>query len=145
VQDFYNWYVRKDQAGGVPDLEDLLDLKRNAFSPELRRRLKQDIKEARADTSWEIAGLDFDPIIAGNGGPLGRYVVGRITPQDDRYQVEVYLRQSGKRSEKPIVIPEVLFQDGHCVFVNFRYGKGKGEDLLSILRELRAERRQHSK
>lgn len=141
VQDFYNWYVQKtrkaeaDQEGGfAAALKD----KKSAFSEDLFRQLKED-SEAQSKVEDEIVGLDFDPFF--NAQDIGdRYVVGKITPKGDRYRVEVYGMWSGKKNPKPDVTPEVMFKDGRWLFVNFIYGEGPDENLLSVLKMLREER-----
>ncbi len=141
VQGFYNWYVQKtqkaeaDQEGGF---NLALKYKKEAFSDELFRRLKEDA-EASAKNSDEIVGLDFDPFL--NAQDIGeRYVVGKVTPKGDRYRVEVYGIWSGKKNAKADVIPEVMLKDGRWIFVNFIYGDGEDENLLSVLKTLREER-----
>ena len=83
VQRFYTWYVRLSEKD-TPHAQDLA-LKRFAFSPELVRGLREDSRAQTRYSDQGIVGLDFDPFIGGNGGPLGRYVVGRIKPMSGHY------------------------------------------------------------
>ncbi len=145
VQGFYDWYVPKwlirdlDSSSTFEKwltARDPLKYKTHVLSPELFRLLKEDYA-AQAKVEGEIVGLDFNPFIGGNSGPEGRCVVGNVTRKVDSYRVEVYCMSFGKKSEKPDVVPEVMFNRGRWLFVNFRYGEG---DLLSALKELREER-----
>lgn len=140
VQGFYDWYVRRTlkaearhESGGF-DLA--IKYRKYAFSRELFRLLKEDSDAQAKNAEGDIVGLDFDPFF--NAQDFGeRYVVGKITRKGDRFWVDVYGIWSGKKSEKPDVVPEVMFKRGRWLFVNFRYGNG---DLLSTLKELREER-----
>jgi len=141
VQGFYDWYVPKtlkDNPGNTSDLA--LKYKSHAFSPELLRQLKED-SAAQAKVPGEIVGLDSDPYL-NSQDPGERYVAGKITTKGDRCWVEVYGIWSGKKSEKPNVVPELMLKDVHWVFVNFHYPEFG--DLLSILKNLREGRRKHS-
>jgi hypothetical protein len=135
VQGFYDWYVRESDQPTVDASQ--LAVKQYAFSPELAGQLKEDWA-AQAKDPGDIVGLDFDPFIGGNGGVLGRYVVGKITPKGDHYLVEISVTESGKTSEKPVVVAELTYKGGRWVFVNFHYGADG--DLLGILKQLREER-----
>jgi len=146
VQGFYDWYLKQtlnEKAGPASDLA--LKYKSSSFAPELLRRLKED-SAAQAKVSGEIVGLDFDPFL--NAQDVGeRYVVGKITPKQGSYWAEVYGVWNGKKSQKPDVVPELIFKDRHWLFVNFHYGKSKypeNENLLSILRVLREDRRKQT-
>ena len=119
VQDFYNWHLRNLESGG--DYGKALKYKRNAFSPELLRLLKQ-AEDHLTKTGDAI--LDFDPIIGGQDWPK-HIVVGKARIQGDRCWVDK---------------AELVFKDGRWVFVNFHYGKDPkypmNENLLSILKYL---------
>lgn len=129
AQGFYNWYIRKLNAGG--SYMTALKYKRSAFSPELFRLIK------RAEASLAKTGdaiLDFDPFIGGSDWP-DHYVIDKARIKGDRCWA-----YSGANNA------ELMFKDGRWFFVNFHYGKGKDDDLLRLLREqLREERRKHSK
>src|SRR5262249_49154193 len=128
VQGFYDWYVpswltrnlesdsafKRWQASRDP-----LKQKMYPISAELVRQLKED-RAAQAKVHGELVGLDFDPYISGNGGPLGRYVVGRITPKAGHYLAEVYLQPSAE-GKKPVVAAEVMSANERWIIVNFHY------------------------
>lgn len=140
VQEFYDWYVPKalkDHAG--PAWELALKYKSSVFSPEVLRALKED-SAAQTKAAGEIVGLDFDPFL-NSQDPDERYEVGKVTQKGDRYWVEIYAARSGKKSEKPDVMPELVRKDGRYLFVNFHYPDGS--DLLSTLRVLRESRQKH--
>jgi hypothetical protein len=116
-----------------------LRYKRDAFSPELFRLLKQEQRDNRYDVV-----LDFDPIVGGGQDFPNRCFAGKVIPRNARYLVEVWWdsappAQSEKTGEKPTVTPELVFRDGHWIFVNFHYEDGS--DLMGVLKELRIERR----
>jgi len=140
VRAFYTWYV---PGHGV---EDVLKSRRSALSPELVRMLKEDM-EASAKSPDEIVGLDFDPFL--NAQDVAeRHEIGKATAKRDSFLVEVYGIWSGKKSEKPDVVAEVAFREGHWLFVNFHYGKTElpeNENLLSVLKALKRERQKHHK
>ena len=119
------------------------------MSAELARRLKED-RAAQDKVKGESVGLDFDPYISGNAGPVGRYVVGRITPKAGHYLAEVY-PQPSVEGKKPMVAVEVAFENERWIIVNFHYyiyENGKLTHrfgLLNTLKEIREERRKNSK
>lgn len=129
AQGFYDWYIRKLNAGGY--YMTALKYKRSAFSPELFRLIKG-ARAYLAKTGDAI--LDFDPFLGGSDWP-DHYVIGRARIKGDRCWAD-----SGANNA------ELMFKDTRWVFVNFHYGKGKDDDLLRLLREqLRGERRKNSK
>ena len=92
-------------------------------------------------------GLDFDPFLNAQD-PSEHYVLRDVSVKDGRCSVEVYSVTSGKKSAKKFVIPELMFKSGQWVFMNFHYGKSKraeDENLLSILKTLRADRQKYGK
>jgi hypothetical protein len=144
VQDFYDWYLTKALAGKLPSPSSKLALQRKpeVFSTELYRRLKED-RDAQDKTPGELVGLDFDPFL-NSQDPSPYFTVVGITRKGASYWVDVYGVDSGKRQEH--VIPELVQQNGHWVFVNFHYGKNEWSDdanLLSILKTLRDERQKN--
>lgn len=145
VQGFYDWYVpktRKLNAGRSWDLA--LKYRRAAFSPELVRRLRED-SEAQAKVAREIVGLDFDPFL-NSQDPDERYVVGNIAAKGDTYWIDVHSLRSGQKSEKPVVVAEVVPEGERCLFVNFHYGKSEQperENLLGVLKSMRQNREKH--
>ena len=157
VQGFYDWYVPRWMTNNLESSaafkkwetsRDPLRQKTYPLSAELVRRLRED-RAAQAKVPGELVGLDFDPYIGGNGGPLGRYVVGRITPKAGHYLAEVYLqpRPEGKR---PVVAAEVAFVNERWLIVNFHYYIYDGAklthryDLLGLLKLLREDRQKNA-
>ncbi len=137
VQGFYNHLLGKRPQ-----------YPRAVLSRELRRRLKEDEEAQARNTDGGIVGLDFDPFLSTNGDPYEHYLAGQVTVKSDRYWVEVYGRPSREKPEKPVVVPELLFKDGRWIIVNFHYGKSEypvNENLLSLLKFLRADRQKNSK
>ena len=61
-----------------------------------------------------------------------------------RYRVEVYSVSSGKKSPKPVVVPELTLKAGRWIFVNFHYGNSKDsgfENLVSLMKNVPAAAR----
>jgi hypothetical protein len=141
AQNFYDSYTPLVlKSHGKPPWEGVLKSKRSEFSTELVRALREDFA-AQAKDPGEIVGLDFDPFL-NSQDPGEHYEVGKIMQKGDSYFVEVSGVWSGKKSEKPDVVVQLVNQDGHWLFVNF-YDGGKypnGGDLLTILKALRDER-----
>jgi len=139
VQAFYTWYLPKgSRSAGGRSWKDVVRYKSATFSPELFRQLKEDYA-ASAKNKDEIVGLDFDPIL-NSQDPCSRYVAEKVTAKGDGYLVEVFGVCEGKKSKTVDITPEVVFKDGQWMFVNFHYGTGKDENLLSILKQLRDDR-----
>lgn len=142
VQAFYDWYLSKDAAAGklsMPSMDAVLKRKANVLSPELYRRLKED-GDAEEKCKGEICGLDFDPFL-NSQDPSAHFKAVSVTRKGSSYWVDVFGIESGKRREH--VIPELIQENGHWIFVNFHYGKNKWTDdanLLHILKELQADR-----
>lgn len=84
VQAFYDKFVRAQKSSKPPNYAS-----DPALHPELRRLLKEDREAQDRDTSGDLAGLDFDPIAAGNE-VYDRYEAGEVKPKGDRYWVEVF-------------------------------------------------------
>lgn len=147
VQAFYDWYVPKALKNSEMPASDLaLRYKAALFSPDLLRALRED-SQAQAKAKGEIVGLDFDPFLNAQD-PSEHYVLRDVSVKDGRCSVEVYSVTSGKKSAKTAVIPELMFKSGQWVFMNFHYGKSKraeDENLLSILKTLRADRQKYGK
>jgi len=137
VQDFYDWYVPKAQGdnNGAPWMIALKE-KSSAFDPKLAAALTED-NAAQAKVDDDIAGLDFDPFL-NSQDPGERYVVGAAKWKGNMLQVDVYSIASGKKSDKPDVVDDLVKTQGHWQFVNFEY-PGEG-DLLSTLATLKADR-----
>jgi hypothetical protein len=133
VKDFYNWYAANyDKPAGW--LELVLKERSSAFSPELLKALKE-YGEAPNTGKGQISGLNFDPILNAQDN-AGQYLVGRVIPKQKTYWAEVYGIWDGKKRTKPDVVPELIFERGRWMFVNFHYGDRRS-DLLSILKKLR--------
>ncbi len=157
VQGFYDWYVPRWLTNNLESSSafkkwqasrDPLRQKTYPLSAELVRRLKED-RAAQDKIPGELVGLDSDPYISGNGGPLGRYVVGRITPKAGHYLAEIYLQPSAE-GKRPVVTAEVAFVNERWIIVNFHYYIYDGGklthryDLLSRLKALREERQKNA-
>jgi hypothetical protein len=139
VQSFYDWYVpialRDDRN---PASYVVLTDRATSLNSELLRALETDFA-AQANATEGIVGLDWDPFL-GTQDPDDHYVVGKTTRQGKRYFVDVYSVRSGKRGDKPDVIPELTWQNGSWVFVNFHYPHVRS-DLLRALTALRESRK----
>lgn len=148
VQTFYNGYVRRfSQTNRAPLKNAPVNYQPAALSAELRQRLREDYAAAEKSPG-EIVGLDFDPIL--NAQDIAeRFEAGAVRRKGRSYLVEVFGLWGGKKNKKPDVVPELVFQNGRWVFVNFHYGVGgkpsERDDLLHILRQLREDRRKHPK
>jgi hypothetical protein len=145
VQNFYAWYVKKDAESSRKHLRTsdiALKDRPEAFDVELSHRLKED-SEAQAKVKDDIVGLDFDPVLGGQDS-CPRYETRKITMAGDSCRVEVFGNCGGKHA-KPDVVPELANRSGQWVFVNFRYPQsGETDDLLTILRKLRDDRKKQS-
>jgi hypothetical protein len=147
VQEFYDWYVQQikkaESGNGAGGFDLTLKYKKASLSDELFRQLKAD-SDAEAKAKGDLVGLDFDPFL--NAQDVGeRYTAEKVIPQGGRYRVEVYALWDGKKNEKPDVVPELMMKDGQWIFVNFIYGEGADENLLSVLKSLADERRKNHK
>jgi len=146
VQGFYDWYARMavETTSKVIPLDRALEIKGNDFSVELVRQLKE---LSEVQTKDHEVWLGFDPFLD-TQDPAETYAVGDIEQRGHSYWVGVYEVRSGKKSEKPIVVPEVILKGGNWVFVNFHYPNhtlsSKNEDLLSVLKRIRETWRKQS-
>jgi len=138
VQSFYKIYVPKALAGQPsPPWRIAVDKMSADFDAELVQALKDDLAAQAVAKGDDIVGLDFDPFLD-TQDPVQHYEVGSARQEGKDYLVDVYPVTSGKRSEKPGVVPEVANENGHWVFVNFRYPEGG--DLLTLLKQMKADR-----
>jgi hypothetical protein len=132
VQDFYNWYIRKLNAGGY--YATAIRYKKDAFSPELVRLLE---KSERASRTQDQDYLDYDPFVNGQDW-LKHYVAEKVTLKGDRCWVNVYGTERGIRGPMegvtPDIVPELTFKAGRWVFVNFHDPRHPKDDLLSVLK-----------
>jgi hypothetical protein len=147
VQSFYDWYVGKCKAPVAKKsspLEIALTTRSQVFSPDLCKRLKEDVA-ASAKSSGEIVGLDFDPIL-NTQSQVDRCKAERIIHKGNSFLVDVYALSGGKRDAEPDVQPELIQSNGKWQFVNFHYNvDNKNDDLRHILETLRDERKPRDK
>jgi hypothetical protein len=62
--------------------------------------------------------------------------------------VEVFGFWNGKKNAKPDVVPELVFEKGRWIFVNFHYdssGFPENENLVSVLQALKKSREKPGK
>ena len=145
VQQFYDWYLPKAKTAKVRAADIVLKYKSDSFSPELLRQLKAD-SAAQAKARGEIVGLDFDPFLNTQDPSFKRCTVGKIVPKGNGCRAEVACVFPGANAEQSHVTPELTFEQGHWLFVNFHYQEGsKKYDLLGMLKALRDERKPKSK
>lgn len=147
VQSFYAWYLQKMNEAfkkriRVTDL--VLKERPEAFDKELSLRLKED-SEAQDRVKDDIVGLDFDPVFGGQD-TCTPYDFKKVAIKNDACTVEVFSSpRCPPKSDKPDVVPELVERNGKWVFVNFRYPRsGETDDLLTILRKLRDDRKKQS-
>ncbi|MFZ1990470.1 MAG: hypothetical protein WAW96_11950 [Alphaproteobacteria bacterium] len=138
VQDFYDWYAPSARAEkvGAPWMIALKE-KSAYFDAKLAAALTED-NAAQAKVSDDIVGLDFDPFINSQDTPADRYVVGAARWKGNTLRVDVYSITSGKKSDKPDVVDELVITQGQFQFVNFDYPDG--DNLVSTLATLKADR-----
>ncbi|MBZ5696113.1 MAG: YbjP/YqhG family protein [Acidobacteriia bacterium] len=131
VQQFYDWYVKV----GMPPKSDPLDLtlKSHWLSPELARQLKV-VKNAEAKD--KVVWLDADPVL-NSQAPADKYAAGRVTRSGDHYLVEV---RPTDDTDNANIVPELAFQSGTWVLVNFHYPNfsesPRNENLLAMLKDI---------
>lgn len=121
--------------------EKTLSEKASSFSPDLLKALQEDLAASKKSPD-EIVGLDFDPFLDAQD-TAEKYVVGEVHQQGDRYRVDVFGFWEGKKNPKPDVVPELAFQNGNWVFMNFHYRESDipvNENLLSVLQQLKKDR-----
>jgi hypothetical protein len=116
---------------------DALKYKKSVFSQQLFLALDAD-RQAQA-RSTRIVSLDFDPFFNAQFTST-HYALGALHLINKRCFVPVYFTSPGMNSDPSSVVPELGFQNGHWVFVNFHYGTSKDDDLLSILRSFGFDR-----
>lgn len=135
--------TRGTHNGTPSDLE--IKARPGNFSRELRRRLAEDMAAASRNKD-EIVGLDFDPYL-NSQDMADRYVVRKVVRAGQRYRAEVHAVTEGKQTATPVVIPELVRTGSGWMIVNFLYRNPENaadkSDLLSILSQLRADRRKN--
>lgn len=142
VQQFYTWYVSKSKQPLVKNsspLDIAMNTKKDAFNADLLQRLKEDAA-ASAKVKDEVVGLDFDPILNSQEQPE-KYEAGNVSTKGTNYLVDVYSYSGGKKSAKPDVVPELAQSNGKWQFVNFHYKDTSEENLLTILKNLKEQRK----
>jgi hypothetical protein len=142
VQSFYDWYVSKNQ--GNPNDDTIIAVFKNkkfAFSKELESKLKED-HDVAGLFPGEIVGLDYDPFLNAQDVAT-KYTVGQINSAATKYRADVFSVFDGKKSSKPVVVPELILQNGKWVFVNFIYpdaSRKENQDLITTLNQLKKDR-----
>lgn len=137
VANFYVWYTPFAQChADRPAFELALRHKKHCFTPELWTALWEDA-QAQRNSEGVIVRLDSDPFLMSQD-PEPRYRVGKVSPKENGFLVEVHGVRSGAPSSDPAVIAEVRKRHGHWVFVNFHTPAGGG--LLTQLKTLKAQR-----
>ena len=142
VQQFYDWYLpraKDEHSGRAGDI--VLKYRSSSFSLELRKRLKED-SDAQAK-SEDIVGLDFDPFLNTEDSGFKRCTAGKVIRKTESYWAEVSCVFPGPNPDKSQIMPELIFQQGRWLFVNFHYHFDSGDDnLLNILKKLRKDRQE---
>lgn len=141
VQDFYDWYVPislKDHTERASDIA--LKERSSAFDSDLARELKED-SDAQSRVPGDIVGLDSDPFLASQD-PCERYQVIAVRESGQSYLVSVRGSGGCEKHEDADVVVEVVARDGTWLFSNFQYPRSGGDDLRTVLKQLRDERSQ---
>jgi len=147
VQKFYDWYIPGSLKAFGTKKPFSWQQRPADFDPKLFRALKAD-EDAQAKVPGDIVGLDWDPFVA-NQDPCERNTARKVRKNRDVYLVDVHNVCNGQEDKKVHVVAEVARENGHWVFVNFRYpaeqSGEKDSDLLAILKALREDRQKVSK
>lgn len=142
-QDFYDWYVPLTQKKlHVAVWNVALQRKPDVFSSDLLWALKND-SEAQSRAKGELVGLDFDPFVGGQD-PADHYEVRKAALERTKCSVEVWRNSPNDRAEKsdkPDASAELVQQNGHWKFTNFRYPQ-LNADLRNVLAALAKDRRE---
>lgn len=135
VQNFYDWYVA-NVRDGRNDWHIALKKRGRLFSRELSESLN------KSDVESKVYGdpvLDFDPILATQD--MGdHYVARKVTVSNNHCHADIYgvwARPVPNNGHTLNVVPELVFQNGRWIFVDFHYpgsGTAPSVDLLKILR-----------
>lgn len=138
VQGFYDWYLKKCQSGKDETLA-VINNKSFPFSKQLRAELKDD-HDFAGHFPGEIVGLDFDPYL--NAQDIAtKYIVGKVSNSGAKYHADVHSVFDGKKSSKPVLVPELILENGHWTFVNFLYPDNhENKDLLVLLKQIKKNR-----
>ena len=147
VQEFYDWYIPGLLKSFGTKKSFSWQERASDFDQRLFRALKED-DDAQAKVPGEIVGLDWDPFVA-NQDPCEHNTTRKVRKNGEVYLVDVLNLCNGQEDEKVHVVAEVVRQNGHWVFVNFRYPAEKsGEkdsDPMTILKALHEDRQKRSK
>ena len=142
VQKFYDTYMPVVQAEkDAPASNYVVEKMSAVLDPVLLAGLKEDMAAAANAPEGDEVGLDFDPFLDAQD-PADRYEVKSVSRKGTTYLADVYCVTEGKRSDKPCVVPELVQDNGKWRFVNFDYPEGG--DLLTVLKDLKAEREKPS-
>lgn len=144
VQQFYDWYLPKARTskGRASDL--VLRRKSAVLSPELAKGLKED-SDAQNKAKGELVGLDSDPFLNTQDPDFEKCVAGKPVCQAASCRVEVSCNFPGQQDGSRVT-PELTFNHGQWLFVNFHYHFDSGnDDLLNMLKGLRQERKPKAK
>jgi len=135
VQEFYGWYVPKARDMNVQSLDLALKQRRSAFSARLIKGVEAVEADARRN---QEAGLDFDWILnsqdPGDPGEPG-YLVRNSKLNGNVCTVDISRQRPDGKGER--IVPELTFNDGRWLFVNFHYPDSpypQSENLLSIVK-----------
>jgi len=135
VQGFYDWYIAKEtssEGSGSTD-DDVLRFKPKVLSSKLRRML---IEEYAADAKMNgdlDLQLDFDPYINAQDNAV-KVAVRKVTYHDGKCRASVWLVPPVANYD--LVNPELTFENGTWVFINFHYPDPEtpsDENLIDML------------
>jgi hypothetical protein len=133
VQEFYGWYVPKARDLSVDSLDLALKQRRSAFSVQVIKEVEAVEADARRNRE---AGLDFDWILntqdAGDAGDPG-YLVRNSKLNGNVCRAEVY-RQLPEGKVVKDVVPDLSFEHGRWLFVNFHYPDSR-YNLLNMTKQ----------
>jgi hypothetical protein len=139
VGTFYTWYFPiASRNNRVPASDFALKERAYVFSSELLWRLREE-SEVQKRAGSDIVDLDADPFFSSDGPGKG-FVLEKITIKDDRCWAELHTVWAGKEDATPDVTPELAFEDGRWLFVNFYYPSPSNPKALNLLSELKAIR-----
>jgi len=142
VQRFYNWYLAKaaSSEGSDPTSDVVLRFKPSVLSLKLRRMLiREYAAEAKMNGDLDLQ-LDFDPYINAQDFPP-TLKVRTAAYHDGKCRASVWITDPPANYD--LVDPELVFENGKWVFVNFHYPDPEtpsDENLIDTLIMLRKTR-----
>jgi len=146
TQEFFDWYAPltqpRENTSVAAAQRKIRQHEPEVLDPKLLRALRAD-DEAQERAKGEIVGLDFDPFV-GSQDPADHYETRKLSLEGNKCSVEVWRASpsdTAEKSDKPDVVAEVVRQNGHWRFVNFRYPQ-LNADLLNVLASLAKNRSQ---